>query len=340
VRFAFAGTPEFAAWVLRGLVELNRTPVFVISQPDRPQGRGRRAASPPAALEAVRLGVEFIQTENINSPDILERLRASRVAALVVAAFGQILRRPLLDSVLCLNVHASLLPAYRGAAPVQRAIANGEQYTGVSIMRMSEGLDEGPWALQKTVSIDLHDDAGSVARALAVLGAAGMDQVLTGIMDNTITWTEQDGRVSYAPKLTRDDTLFDTHRSARSAHDRVRSLAPDLGARAVSGQLSFNVRRTWPWGEPGLSAPPVAVAHLAGSPGAVAIADTRLFVGCTSGLLEILALQPAGRNTMTAAEFLRGYGDRLTGRIEAPTDPSRGTDRPAEKQEDQEEGRE
>lgn len=332
MRFAFAGTPDFAAWVLRGLVELNRTPVFVISQPDRPQGRGRRAASPPAALEAGILGLECIQTEDINSPEILERLRATGVAALIVAAFGQILRRPLLDSVLCLNVHASLLPAYRGAAPVHRAIANGEQCTGVSIMRMSEGLDEGPWALQKTVSIDLHDDAGSIERALAVLGAAGIDQVLTGIADNTITWTEQDGPMSYAPKLTRDDTVFDTHRSARSAHDRVRSLAPAIGARAVSGQLSFNVRRTWPWGEPEFSAPPEAVAHVAGSPGTVAIAGTRLFVGCASGVLEILALQPAGKNTMTAAEFLRGYRERLTGRIEAPPGTSARSGRPAEEQ--------
>lgn len=317
MRFAFAGTPEFAAWVLRDLAGLGRTPVLVVSQPDRPQGRGRRTCAPPAALEAGRLGLECLQTDNINSPGFVQRLQASGVSALVVASFGQILHKSLLDGLDCLNVHASLLPAYRGAAPINRALENGESRMGVSIMRITERLDEGPWALQKSVSIDLHDDAGSIGRILALLGAAGIDQVLSAMEEGTVVWTEQQGATSYAQKLTAGDTLLDTTRRARGAHDQVRSLRPGIGARAASGRLSFKVWRSWPFGEEGLSPVPAGAEHAAGFPGLVAVVDGRLFVGCSRGVLELLAVQPAGKNTMTAAEFLRGYGARLEERLDA-----------------------
>jgi methionyl-tRNA formyltransferase len=316
VRFAFAGTPEFGARVLRGLAELSRAPVLVISQPDRPRGRGRRACAPFAAVEAGCLGLECVQSDDINSRDVIERLQAAHVSTLVVAAFGQMLGKPLLDGLLCLNVHAALLPAYRGAAPIQRALANGESRTGVTIMRITEKLDEGPWALQKAVSLDLHDDAGSVESTLALLGATGIDQVLTGLADGTVTWKEQVGPSSYAKKLTVKDTLLDANRSARAAHDQVRSLSPGVGARAASGQLSFKVWRTWPYGEDGLDPVPGGADHVAGSAGSIAVFGERLFVGCSRGALELLAVQPAGKRTMTAAEFLRGYGRRLDGRLE------------------------
>ena len=241
MRFAFAGTPEFAAWVLKGLAEVGRLPALVVSQPDRPCGRGRKAATPPAVLEARRLGLACLQTENLNSDEMLEQLRAAKIDTLVVAAFGQILRARILESLDCLNIHASLLPDYRGAAPIQRAIAEGRTRTGVTIMRITQALDSGPCALQKSVSIDLHDDAGSIARTLAWLGAVGLDQVLTGMADGTATFTEQEGASTYAEKLTVVDSNLDINRPARSVHDQVRSLSPDIGARTSSGEVTFKV---------------------------------------------------------------------------------------------------
>lgn len=177
--FAFAGTPRFASWVLGELMELGCVPALVISQPDRPRGRGRADTAPYAVKEAACRGVQCIQTDDINSPDILERMQALGITTLAVAAFGQLLRRPLLEALTCVNVHASLLPRYRGAAPIERALMAGEDVTGVSIMRITEGLDEGPWAERVQVSVGLRQDAGSLSHVLAVAGAAALAESTT-----------------------------------------------------------------------------------------------------------------------------------------------------------------
>jgi len=307
VKLAFAGTPDFAAWVLEHLEGLGRHVSLVITQPDRPSGRGRRATAPAAAVAAERLGVPWLQTADINEPSVVERLAEAGVSALVVASFGQIFRRSLLEAVLCLNIHASLLPAYRGAAPIERALAAGETRTGVTIMRMTESLDEGPWALQTSISVGLRDDAGSVKRFLALLGAIGIDQVVTGLSDGTVTWTNQEGLSSYASKLCPADCVFDATRGAKAAHDQVRSLSPGIGARAASGGLDFKLWRTWPYGQPGLNVLPGEGAAAAGDPGRVQAGEGRLFIGCSEGALEVLMLQPAGKSRMTAGAFLRGY---------------------------------
>lgn len=321
MKYAFAGTPEFAAWVLGHLVALGRRPAVVISQPDRPRGRGRKAAAPPVVVEADRLGLGCLQEADINDPAVLARLAAAGVEALVVAGFGQMLRRRLLDSLECLNIHASLLPAYRGAAPIERALAAGEARVGVSIIKMAEGLDDGPWALQSSVSVGLRDDAGSVGRILAVLGACGTDQVMTGLADGTVSWIEQTGIPSYAMKLGPADRLLDTSQEARAVHDQVRSLSPNIGARAQAAGVGLTIWRTWPYGQAELDPVPHPVAVVSGCPGELRIWGERLFVGCASGAVEVLLLQPAGKGTMTAADFLRGYGKRLGERLE-PT-PSR-----------------
>ena len=323
--FAFAGTPDFAAWVLSDLVELGRRPSIVISQPDRPRGRGLRAAVTPTAGLAERLGIECFQTDDVNLPDVSECLREAGASTLVVAAFGQIFRRPVLDEFLCLNVHASLLPAYRGAAPIERALAAGEARTGVTVMMVTEGLDEGPWAQQTTVSLGLRDDAGSVGRMLALAGAIGIDQVMSGLSDGTVRWTEQQGPSTYAAKLTARDCVLDTGRGAKSVHDQVRSLSPAAGARAVSGNLELKVWRTWPYGQPGLDDAPDRAASISDRPGQMAVAGEQLFVGCAEGLIEVLTIQPAGKNKMSVSAFLRGYGERLTDRLE----PIPGNDGPA-----------
>jgi methionyl-tRNA formyltransferase len=321
VRFAFAGTPDFAARVLAHLDDIGRRPCLVISQPDRPKGRGR-ATCPPEAIEAAaRLRIPYIQVADVNSPDIAARIAGSGATALVVVAFGQILRAALLNEFLCLNVHGSLLPAFRGAAPIERALAAGESVSGVTIMRMTEGLDEGPWALQKSMLIGLRDDAGSVARTMAVLGATGVDQVLTGLSDGNVTWTEQGEGATYAAKLGTNDIVLDVSRAALEVHNQVRSLSPELGARTATGGLNLKVWRTWPLGAPGLDSAPRFANQVDGRAGLLAVGEGRLFVGCGHEALEVLLVQPAGKGKMRTADFLRGYARRLGDRLDA-ADPA------------------
>ncbi len=311
MRFAFAGTPRFASWVLCELVELGLVPALVISQPDRPRGRGRTGRAPEAVDAAGRLGLQCVQTDDINSAELVERLAALRVTTLAVAAFGQLLKRPLLDAFDCVNIHASLLPRYRGAAPVERALMAGETESGVSIMRITEGLDAGPWAQQVRVSVGLWQDAGSLSRVLAVTGACALAEVLEGIEDGTVRWTEQAGAASYADKLASSDCGLDVSRGARQAHDQVRALSPTVGARAMLGETEVKVWRTWPYGESGFDQLPTEVQDTAGSPGRVQTIGGRLFVGCGRGAVEVLELQPACRSRMRAEAFLRGYGSGL-----------------------------
>ena len=318
MRFVFAGTPEFAARVLTHLDDIGRRPCLVVSQPDRPKGRGQKT-SPPEAIEAAeRLGIPHVQVDDINSPESVACLTGTGSTTLVVAAFGQILRPALLERFLCLNVHGSLLPAFRGAAPIERAIAAGEPVTGVSIMRMAEGLDEGPWALQSTLSIGQRDDAGSIALGLAVLGANGVDQTLTGVADGNVIWTEQGEGAVYAAKLTAADTALAVSWSAAKVHDQVRSLCPGLGARAASAGLGLKIWRTWPYGVSGLEPLPLFAREVDGIPGRFALGEGRLFIGCGEGAVEVLLLQPAGKGKMPAADFLRGYSGRLGDALDLP----------------------
>jgi methionyl-tRNA formyltransferase len=325
VKFAFAGTPEFAAWALQHLVSVGRRPFLVITRPDRPRGRGRRATAPPAAVAAAALGLECAQVEDINAPALRKRLQDARVAVLVVASFGQILRPLLLDSFLCINIHASLLPAYRGAAPIERALAAGEEETGITIMRITEGVDTGPWALKTRVSINLGDDAGTLRRVLALLGAMGVDRVLTGLEDGTVVWTEQGEATGYADKLDASDCLVDPSGGAKAFHNRVRALSPAVGVRAASGEVQFKIWRTWPFGQAGLQPVPAPAAGVSGRPGRLVAAGGRIFVGCAEGAVEILSVQPSGRARMSSAAFLRGYGTRLGWELGPPPGQCRPT---------------
>jgi methionyl-tRNA formyltransferase len=318
VNFAFAGTPEFAAWVLYNLAKLGHRPSLVISQPDRPKGRGRRMMPTPTAAEAERLGLECVQAEDINDPALIARMLEGGVSALLVASFGQMLRRPLLDALLCLNVHTSLLPKYRGAAPIERALAAGDGQTGVTIMQVTEKLDTGPWALQTALSVSLFDDAGSVARALGVLGAIGAGHVMAALQDGSVVWTEQAGPSSYASKLTAKDGVLDPASGAKAVHDRIRAVSPAIGARAASGGLEFKVLRSWPYGQPGFAEMPSGAEEIAGKVGGIAVVKHRMFIGCAGGAVEALVLQPAGKCRMAAPDFLRGYGCRLSGALEPP----------------------
>lgn len=303
MRFAYAGTPGFAAQVLGELLVRGLTPEVVITQPTRPSGRGRKSTPSAVARRATTEGLPLVETADINAPDVVDSLRSSGAKALVVAAFGQLLRPAVLDAFDCLNVHPSLLPRHRGAAPIPRALMDGDAETGVCVMRMAAGLDEGPVAVRSTMPIDPWQDAGDVAAVLAVLGAGAVAHVLRAESTERVSWREQEGAPTYAAKLTPADQVLDLNVAARTAHDSVRALSPEVGIRCALGGLEVKVWRTWPHEDPARSC--------AGRPGTTGREGERLFLGCGLGCLEVLDIQPTGRRRMTAGDFLRGYGAAL-----------------------------
>jgi len=303
VKFAFAGTPAFAAQVLGRLLARGLTPSLVVTQPPRPAGRGRKETPSAVARMAGSSGLPLLETANISAPDSVEALRSSGARTLLVAAFGQLLRSPVLDAFDCVNVHASLLPRHRGAAPIARALMAGDAQTGVCVMRMTPGLDEGPVAVCSTVSIAPWQDAGDVAAVLAVLGADAVAHVLEAGGTDRVTWRDQEGPSTYAAKVTAYDRALDLTAPARTVHDAVRALSPDIGARLRLGGLDLTVWRTWP--------DESHARAVSGRPEMAVREGDRLFLGCGLGRIEVLEIQPAGKKRMGAADFLRGYGVTL-----------------------------
>lgn len=307
MRFAFAGTPEFGAAVLEGLLRVDRVPESVVTQPARPAGRGRHVTPSPVATLARQAGLPLIEAPDINSAEVQAALAHSRVGVLVVAAFGQLFRAPILSSFECINVHPSLLPAFRGASPIVRALMAGEAQTGVCVMHMTEGLDEGPVAARSALSVGPWDDRGTLETALAILGAHATAHVLDALAGGFVGWNPQEGPHSYAAKIGPSDRAIDACRSATEVHDHVRAMSPRPGAILRLADLEVRLVRTWPH----VGEETQAGLSVDGEPGVQAVEGGRLFVGCGRGRLEILALQPSGKRVMTAAEFLRGYGSRL-----------------------------
>lgn len=297
--------------MLSDLVAAGITPVLTFTQPDRPQGRGRQLASCPVARLGESLALPVLRTPDINSAEVAEALTASGVEVLVVAAFGQLLGPELLASVDCINVHASLLPKYRGAAPIYWALRNGDSETGVCVMRIVRALDAGPVAALTRLSIGPRDDAGSLGRSLALLGALSVRQVLEGMADGTVEWREQDGEWTYAAKVgPAERVLHPEGASALDCHNLVRALSPEVGADLGVEGLRLKVWRSWPRTGDDQNLPAEARA-LAGRPALWAALKDRLFLGCSQGVLEIFSLQAAGKQAVSAAEFVRGYGRRL-----------------------------
>lgn len=297
MKVAFAGTPEFAATVLRGLIFSDHEVGLVISQPDARRGRGRRKTTTPVAELALTTGIPLIQPDHIGEAD----RKISHHDALVVAAYGQILHTDTLQAAPygAWNVHASLLPAYRGAAPVERAVMAGEQETGVSIMRMEEGLDTGPVALQKKVPLSADTRGGDLTLRLAGLGAKAIVEVLCSIETDTLTLKEQDNtRATYAPKLSVEDRVIRWGRSAEEVHRQIMALSPHIGARTYHPEVEgpIKILRTQIFSEPGDSP----------GPGEIYAANGRIVVGCAPGKLEVIELQFPGSNPLKTREFLKG----------------------------------
>ncbi len=300
MRVAFAGSPEAAVAPLRALAASPAHEVVVaVSQPDRPRGRRGTPTPTPVAAAAEELGIPVLRPRTINDPEVVEAITAAGTEVLVVVAFGQILREAVLSSWPCVNVHFSLLPAYRGAAPVERALMDGVPETGVAIMEMEAGLDTGAvYAVERT-PIDPDDDAGSLVARLSEIGGPLLVRVLSEIEAGTATPVEQSEEgVSYAAKITQEDRPLDLDRPAAELARRVRALSPHIGATCRIGGEPFKVWRAVALDEPA-------------APGLEAV-DSRLLAGCAEGSLELLELQPPGKGRMDAGSFLRGWRGSLT----------------------------
>lgn len=294
MRVAFAGSPEAAVEPLRALVASPHEVAVVVSQPDRPRGRRGTPTPTPVAAAAIELGIPVLRPRTINDPAVLDEIRGAGAEALAVVAFGQILREAVLESWPCVNVHFSLLPAYRGAAPVERALMDGVTRTGVTIMRMDAGLDTGPMLARETTEVAPDDDAGSLIARLSAMGGPLLARVLSDIEAGRAVETPQpeDG-VSLAPKITAEDRPLDLGRPAVELERRVRALSPHIGATCRIGGEPFKIWRVRARPEP--------------APAGLSVVDQRLVAGCAEGSLELRELQPPGRGRMDAASFLRGW---------------------------------
>jgi methionyl-tRNA formyltransferase len=297
LKIAFAGTPHFAATVLRGLISSPHKVGLVISQPDSRKGRGRRTKRTPVAELAYSHDLLLRQPENI--AEISAEL--SNYEALVVAAYGQILRPETLYAASegAWNVHASLLPKYRGAAPVERAIMNGESETGVTIIRMDEGLDTGPMALQNPVAIPPEMDAGELTDLLAHTGAKAIVEGLDLLQTDTLTLVHQDSRhATYASKISDQDRIIKWGREVGEVHDLIRALAPHIGARTFHPDVEGPVKI---WRSRILDR-----AAVSSEAGYIDAENGRIAVYCGKGCLEVLELQVPGGRRLPARDFLLG----------------------------------
>lgn len=294
MRVAFAGSPDAAVPSLRALAASRHEVALVVTQPDRPRGRSRRPDATPVARAADELGIPVLRPRSVNDGDAVARLEEAAVRALVVVAFGQILREAVLGRWYCVNVHFSLLPAYRGAAPVERALMDGVGRTGVTIMRMDAGLDTGPILRREAVDVAPDEDGGALTARLARLGArllpAVLDDLEAGRLDET---PQPEEGVSLAPRITAEDRPLDFSRPAVALERRVRALAPHIGATCV-----IDGRQVIVW---------AARARPEPAPPGLGVVEGRLVAGCGEGSLELLEVQPAGRARMDAAALVRGW---------------------------------
>lgn len=295
MKVAFAGTPEFAATVLRGLISSPHDVGLVISQPDPRKGRGRKPTPTPVA--------EVAHDLTLRQPARISELsdELSHYDALVVAAYGQILRPDTLYATRhgAWNVHASLLPKYRGAAPVERAIMDGETETGVTIMRMDEGLDTGPVALQRSTAIPPEMTGGELADLLAHIGAEAIVESLTSLEANNLTLVEQDSLyATYASKVVDEDKIIRWERGAREVHDLVRALAPHIGARTFHTEFEGPIK-IWRSRirDEAIMSPEI---------GRINAENGCILVTCGTGTLEVLELQIPGGRRLSAHDFLLG----------------------------------
>jgi len=297
IRTVFMGTPEFAVPTLQGLIESGVNLVGVFTQPDRPKGRGKKLTPSPVKELAVKEGIPVFQPLKLRAPEAVEDLRGLRPDLVVVVAYGQILPKSVLEIPRfgCINVHASLLPRYRGAAPINKMIMEGEEVGGVTTMFMDVGLDTGDMLVKKSLPIGFEETAGELHDRLSLLGRETMEETLGRLCAGTLErQVQNDDESTYAPMLKKEDGLIDWTKPALTIHNQVRGLAPWPGAFTFLNGEVLKIARTYP--EKG-----------SGTPGSVVSAGPDgVRVACGEGVLLIRQLQLPGRKSLPAAEFLRG----------------------------------
>ena len=309
LRLVFCGTPDFAVPTLEALAAAGHEVALVLTQPDRPSGRGMQLLASPVKQWALAHGLAIEQPEKLRTNDALRtRLEGIAPDAIVVVAYGRIippwmLTLPRLGNI---NLHGSLLPKYRGAAPIQWAVANGEPVTGVTTMLLEEGLDTGPTLEQLVIPIAPDATAAELFRELAVLGAPLVVSTLRGLAAVTLRPVAQDqAEATYAPILTREDGRIDFGRPAQETYNRWRGFQPWPGAWALLDGKKFTVTRMGP----------PSVTRGSRALGTLFLADGTLYAACGESALQLLEVQLEGKRATPAADFLRGYPDLVGKRL-------------------------
>jgi methionyl-tRNA formyltransferase len=299
MRLVFLGTPQFAVPTLEAIVGAGHEVLAVVTQPDRPRGRGQQAAASPVKQAAVRLGIPVYQPERIRRPEAIEYLRGLAPEIMVVVGYGQIIPQTVIDIAPrgIVNLHASLLPKYRGAAPIQWAIVNGESITGVTTMQIDAGLDTGDMLLKAETAVGPEENAVELSERLAPMGANLLVKTLDGLLAGNIVPVKQDSAAAtYAPILKKQDGLIDWSQRAQAIHNRVRGLQPWPGAYTRFREQTLHIWKSRSWQAEAPAPPPL--------PGRLGLKP--LHVYCGSGLLELVEVQLEGRKRLSAADFANG----------------------------------
>ncbi len=298
MRIVYMGTPQFAVSPLRALVAAGYEIAGVITRIDKPAGRGQNLTAPPIKSAAEKMGLPVYQPKRIREASFIEQLRSIGPEVVIVAAYGQILPQEILTlpKLGCINIHASLLPAYRGAAPINWAIIRGEDETGITIMQMDEGMDTGAVLMQERIVIDPTDTAGSLTERLSTMGAKLITTALPLIVDGKLLPLPQDSaRATLAPLLKKEDGIIDWEIPAVDIYNRIRGLSPWPGAYTFLDGKKIKIIAT-------------EVVSSTGEPGRLYERDRQILeTGTGKGLLRIVRIQPEGKRPMTAGDFMRGH---------------------------------
>ena len=301
----FFGTPEFAVPSLTGLIGSGEDLRLVVTQTDKLKGRGHGLSAPPVKIAALEAGLKVLQPGRLRDEIFLGELSSRRPEFIVVVAYGKVLPRDILAIPArgCINVHASLLPKYRGAAPITWAIIRGEEKSGITTMLMDEGLDTGPVLLQSEVPIDKNDTSGSLSKKLSTEGASLLTETLKGLRKGSVNPLPQTGETSYAPPLKKEDGLIDWSKSAVEICDFIRAMQPWPGAYCFVNKERIVLLKAQP-------------AHGDAKPGVIVKAHKGEFIiGTGGGLLSVIQVQPAGKKPMPASSFV--IGRKLAGGMSA-----------------------
>ena len=300
MKIVFMGTPEFAIPSIQKIHNSSHSILSLVTQPDRPKGRGQKQIGPPIKSFAVENNIPVLQPEKVNTEDFISSLLKNKPDYIIVVAFGQILGETFLKipKQFCINLHSSLLPKYRGAAPINRAILNGDTVSGVTTMIMDKGMDTGDILLTKEIPVELNDDAKSLHDKLAKEGSDLVLETLLRLEKNDLLPVPQNSDLaSYAPKLKKEESLVDWERDAKSIFNKIRGLTPWPGTHTL-----YNGKRL------GILKGEVLSGDPADRPGYVErITDSGIEVGTGEKRLKITELKPEGKKSMSVKSFLSGY---------------------------------